>query len=72
MTDSSNENSMEEENDKGLTIEHDDITVNTATTATKKDYIKQKMDESIIIYEIPYRKGHVCEDNFKLHTQLLQ
>jgi hypothetical protein len=67
MADSDDTNPMEEEKAKDLSLDNDDI-----TTATKTDYIEQEMEESILRFEIPYRNGHVSDDDFKLHSKLLQ
>jgi hypothetical protein len=72
MADSSDENAKEVDPLMDLDTENDDITVVTATTTTKTDFIAQEMDDSIIRYEIPYRNGHANDDDFKLHSQLLQ
>jgi hypothetical protein len=53
-------------------MEEDDITVATSTTATKKDYIAQEMEEQGLRFEIPYRKGQASDDDAKLHAQLLK
>jgi hypothetical protein len=63
---------MEAENANDSEQENDDITVNTATTATKTDFIEQEMEESILRFEIPYRNGHASNEDFKLHSKLLQ
>jgi hypothetical protein len=48
MANPNDANPMEEENVNELLQENDDITVTTATTSTKTDYIKQEMEESIL------------------------
>ena len=49
----------------------DDITVATATTATKTDLIGQEMADHNICFEIPYHKGQANDADLKLHAQLL-
>lgn len=72
MADSVTENPMEEGNANDTSLENDDITVTTTTTATKPDFIEQEMVESFIRFEIPYRNGHTSDDDFQLHSKLLQ
>jgi hypothetical protein len=72
MADSPDANAVEAEPSDDTMLEHDDITVVTATTTTKKDFIAEEMIESIIRYEIPYRHGHASDDDFQLHAKLLK
>jgi hypothetical protein len=72
MANSATENPLEEGNANDTSLENDDITVTTTTTATKTDFIEQEMVESFIRFEIPYRNGHTNDDDFKLHSKLLQ
>jgi hypothetical protein len=72
MAESTDENPMEVEKTNENQTEADDITVATATKATKTDYIAQEMEEQGLRFEIPYRKGHASDDDTKLHAQLLK
>jgi hypothetical protein len=65
----------EDRNDTGqeedITIDDDDITVQTATTHTKIDFIGEEMTEYTIRYEIPYKKGQANKTDYKKHVSLL-
>jgi hypothetical protein len=52
MADSSDKNAKEADPLMDIETEDDNITVVTATTATKTNFIEQEMDDSIIRYEI--------------------
>jgi hypothetical protein len=58
MADSLEENPTEAENANDIPMDDDEISVVTATTGTKTDYIAQEMEEQGLRYEIPFRKGH--------------
>jgi len=65
-------NTMELETNLDPFDDDDNVTVCTATTATKLDYIEQEMEEFMIRYEISYRNGHPTDDDIQLHSKILR
>ena len=72
MANSPGKNMTEQEMETTMLDNDDDITVATATTATKTDFIGHEMADHNIHFEIAYRKGQANYADFKLHAQLLQ
>ena len=71
MADSPDMNPTEVANAKDTPMEDDDITVTTATTGPKTNFIEREMVESVLRYEIPYRKGKEQLDDLQIHAKLL-
>ena len=72
MAESPVENATEVEQSLDIPMEDDDITVETATTAPKPDFIAAEMTESVIRFEIPYRNRHPKDDDIKIYVELMR
>lgn len=72
MATSTDENPSDIEMFNDAMQDDDDETVTTETLAPKIEYIAEEMIEYTLRYEIPFHNGHVNNDDYKHHANLLK